>query len=107
MESISCRPRRLHWTGCRFDRAIEVGIFDHHRVELIDGEIRAALPMTDRHAQAIRLATYVLIEVFGPSSETVQVQCPMRLGEARPLPDFAVVAGTPRQSRRIPQRRCW
>ena len=53
--------------------------------------------MNDPHAQAIRLIPYVLMQAFPPTSETVQVQCPMRLGETRPLPDFAAIAGTPRQ----------
>jgi Uma2 family endonuclease len=91
------RPRRFRWTGGEFDRAVEMGIFDGQRVELIDGEILEAPPMNDPHAQAIQLAPYALIEVFPPTTETIRVQCPMRLGEARPLPDFAVIAGTPRQ----------
>ena len=93
----SGRPPRHHWTGNEFDRAIELGIFDGQRVELIDGDILEAPPMNDPHAQAIRLIPYILIQAFPPTSETVQVQCPMRLGEMRPLPDFAVIAGTPRQ----------
>jgi Uma2 family endonuclease len=76
---------------------MEMGLFGRRRVELIDGEILEAPPMNDPHAQAIQLTTYVLVAVFPPSIETVRIQCPLRLGDSRPLPDFAVVAGTPRQ----------
>jgi len=91
------RPPRFRWNGEDFDRAMEMGLFGRRRVELIHGEILEAPPMNDPHAQAIQIATYVLVAVFPPSTETVRVQCPLRLGDSRPLPDFAVVAGTPRQ----------
>jgi Uma2 family endonuclease len=54
-------------------------------------------PMKDPHAQAVRLATYALLQVFRPDQATVSVQCPMRLGESRPLPDLVILNGTPRQ----------
>lgn len=91
------RPPRHRFTGLEFDRMAETGLFDGKRVELVDGEILELPPMNDPHAQAIQLATYVLLAVFPPPVVTVRVQLPMRLGESRPLPAFAVVAGTPRE----------
>src|SRR5258708_158074 len=91
------RPPRHRWTGSEFDRAAASGLFDGQRVELIDGDILEMSPMNDPHAQAIQLMTYALMEVFPPTRATVRVQCPMRLGESRPFPDFAVVEGTPRE----------
>jgi len=90
------RPPRHRWTGSEFDRAAASGIFDGQRVELIDGDILEMSPMNDPHAQAIQLMTYALMDVFPPTRAIVRVQCPMRLGESRPFPDFAVVEGTPR-----------
>jgi Uma2 family endonuclease len=72
-------------------------------VELIDGEILELPPRNDPHAQAVQLCNYALLPIFPPSRETIRIQCPMRLGEYRPLPDLAVVSGTPRQVSRHPE----
>jgi Uma2 family endonuclease len=98
LHSASIGTRKRHrWSGSEFDRASETGVFDGHRVELINGEILELPEMNDPHAQAVQLATYALLPVFPPTSATVRCQLPMRLGESRPLPDLVVVAGTPRQ----------
>jgi Uma2 family endonuclease len=89
--------RRHRWSGSEFDRAAAAGVFDGVRVELINGEIKELPEMDDALAQSRQLATYAMLPVFPPTSATISVQCPMRLGESRPLPDIAVVAGTPRQ----------
>ncbi|HZL37587.1 MAG TPA: Uma2 family endonuclease [Tepidisphaeraceae bacterium] len=91
------RPPPLRWTGTDFDRADAMGLFDGKRVELMDGEILEMPSMNDPHAQAIQLGTYALLGIFPPTHATLRVQCPMRLGEFRPIPDFVVVAGIPRQ----------
>ncbi|HZL36923.1 MAG TPA: Uma2 family endonuclease [Tepidisphaeraceae bacterium] len=91
------RPPPLRWNGADFDRADDMGLFDGKRVELMDGEILEMPPMNDPHAQAVRLCNYALLAVFPPSRATISIQCPMRLGDARPLPDLVIVAGTPRQ----------
>ncbi len=80
----------------------ESGLFDGKRVELVNGEILELPPMNDAHAQAIQLTTYALLAAFSPPAATVRVQLPMRLGESRPLPDFAVVTGSPREVNRHP-----
>lgn len=96
-------PRRKKWTGPEFDRVVEVGLFANQRVELIDGEVLEMSPMNDPHAQAIKLANYVLLRVFPAERFTVQVQCPMRLGdESRPEPDLAVVSGPARAQTKHP-----
>jgi Uma2 family endonuclease len=91
------RPQPLRWTGREFDRASESGVFGDRHVELINGEILEIPPMNDPHAQSVRLANYALLKPFPPDRATISIQCPMRLGESRPLPDLVVVAGTPRQ----------
>jgi Uma2 family endonuclease len=97
------RPPRRIWTGAEFDQLVEQGMFDGQRVELIDGEILEMPPMNDPHAQAVQLATHLLISIFPATAATTRVQLPMRLGESRPLPDLAIVAGTPRQIVRHPE----
>jgi Uma2 family endonuclease len=103
------RPPRVTWTGEEFDRMSRSGLLDGRRVELIngdllekhveliDGDILEQAPMNDPHAQAIQLGTYALLQAFPPTHFTLRVQCPMRLGESRPFPDFVVVSGTPRE----------
>lgn len=86
-------PQRKRWTGEEFDRASLSGLFDGQSLELVDGQLLEVPPMNDPHAQAIQLANYALLNVFPPAGWTIRVQCPMRLGESRPLLDFVVVPG--------------
>jgi Uma2 family endonuclease len=91
-------PRPKRWTGAEYDRAVEMGLFDHQRLELIQGEVLEMSPMNDPHAQGITLVHYALLRVFPAERFTVRVQCPMRLGaDSRPEPDLAVVSGGPRE----------
>lgn len=96
-------PAWYRWKGDDFDRLVEDGFFDRQRVELVNGVIVELPPMNDPHGHAVRLTNYALLEVFPPTRATVSVQCPMRLGESRPFPDLAVIAGTPRQVARHPE----
>ena len=96
------RPARLRWTGEEFDRASESGAFDGHRVELIEGDILEMLPMNDPHAYAVQIGNYTLIKLFPPTRFTVRVQLPLRLGDSRPLPDFAIIAGPPLSNQQHP-----
>lgn len=87
-------PVRKLWTGDEYDRAVTAGLFDRQPLELIEGEIYRMSPMNEPHAQAVRLAQYALQRRFSIEQYTVQIQCPMRLGErSRPEPDVALLAG--------------
>jgi Uma2 family endonuclease len=97
MQLPAGRPPRFRWSGEEFDLACETGVFGNKRVELINGELLEVPPMNDPHAQAIQLANYALLPIFPPSTHTIRIQCPMRLGQSRPFPDLVVVNGTPRQ----------
>jgi Uma2 family endonuclease len=99
----SSRPPRYPWAGREFDQLMEEGWFDGKRVELVNGEILELPPMNDPHAQAVQLANYALLPIFPPTTSTIGVQCPMRLGESRPVPDLVVVKGTPREVSRHPE----
>jgi Uma2 family endonuclease len=102
-QTPSGRPPRLRWTGEEFDYASEAGVFDSRRVELIDGDILEMLPMNDPHGYSVQLGTYLLIRLFSPDKFTVRVQLPLRLGDSRPLPDFAVVIGSPAENDQHPR----
>lgn len=90
------RSPQLHkWSGAEYDRLVDLGIFDGKHIELINGEVVEMSPMNEAHARAIRLANYVLARVFPSDRFTVQVQCPLRLGEiSRPEPDLSVIEGS-------------
>jgi Uma2 family endonuclease len=89
---------RYRWSGEDFDRAVNSGIFGSQHVELINGDILERTDMNPPHAYAVQNGTYALLRIFPPEQYTVRVQLPMRLGESRPLPDFAVIGGTPDQN---------
>ena len=100
---LPIRPPRLRWTGREFDQAADMGLFGRRRVELIDGDILEQMPMNEPHAYCVQLGTYLLMSKLPPQRYTVRIQLPMRLGEERPLPDFAVVAGPPRDNSSHPE----
>jgi Uma2 family endonuclease len=96
-------PVRKRWTGAEYDRLVDVGAFDHQRLELIEGEIFKMSPMNDPHSMAITLVQNALLACFDTGQYTVKVQCPMRLGEdSRPEPDVALLAGGIRAHDRHP-----
>ncbi|HET6246932.1 MAG TPA: Uma2 family endonuclease [Tepidisphaeraceae bacterium] len=96
------RPKPPHWTGEAFDRATAAGVFDAHRVELIEGQLLEMPAMNEPHALAVQMGTYLLMKTFPPDRFTVRVQLPMALGESRPLPDFVILNGPPAQNFRNP-----
>ena len=87
------RPLRKLWTGEEFDRVSRSGAFDGQRLELVNSELLEMPPMNPPHAKAIRVVTYALLRAFPPPAWTLSAQCPMCLGESRPLPDFVVLQG--------------
>lgn len=92
------RPGPRLWSTQQFDELVKMGMFDGEKVELIEGELFEVPPMSDPHAQAVRLGQYALLQIFPPTETTISVQLPMRLPSgSRPLPDLAVVRGTPRE----------
>ncbi len=89
-------PRPLRWTCAEFHRAGELGLFEGKRPLLIDGVILEQGPMNPPHAVAVMLVQGVLLAIFG-AGWALRVQLPLVFGlETDPLPDFAVVRGSPR-----------
>ncbi len=91
-------PTRRLLTCDEFEQLVDSGVFaPEERLELIAGEIvQREVPVKSTHATAVQLVENVLREVFH-SGYSVRCQLPLRLSEYdEPLPDVAVVVGSPR-----------
>jgi Uma2 family endonuclease len=88
-------PGRYRFTREKYYRMVDMGLFTDTRVELIDGEIIAMSPQRDVHSVTLTLIDAALRTVF--SNCVFRTQMPLSLpGDNEPEPDFAVVAGSPR-----------
>ncbi len=89
-------PKTRRWTRAEYYQMADLGWFQGQRVQLIEGEIVEMSPMGNPHAAAIRLGSRALDPAFGPNFD-VRPQLPLDLSPISvPEPDFAVVAGHPR-----------
>ncbi len=96
--AVPAVPRPLRWTCAEFHRFGDMGVFEGRRAMLIDGVILEEGPMNPPHAITLELVGAVLPATFG-TGWRVRNQSPLVLGQdLDPVPDFAVVAGTPRGS---------
>jgi Uma2 family endonuclease len=87
-------PSRVRWSVEDYYKMAEAGLFDHRRVELIDGEIIEMSPMGSPHAVAAELTANSLRAAFGPKY-IVRNAKPLALpGESQPEPDVSVHLGT-------------
>ncbi|MBA4062309.1 MAG: Uma2 family endonuclease [Isosphaera sp.] len=91
------RPPQPHkWTVTEFNRMGDMGWFEGRRAFLLDGVILEQGPTDPPHANALGLGLVALQAAFGPTG-WVRVQSPLHVDPNNdPLPDFAVVAGGPR-----------
>jgi Uma2 family endonuclease len=81
----------------------ELGWFDGHRVQLIDGEIIELAPMGTPHWIAVNMAFRALLPVFPADRFTLTMQCPIDLdSDSEPEPDIAVIDGLPEQATGLP-----
>jgi Uma2 family endonuclease len=92
------RVMPLKWTVEDFHNVGETGIFEGRRPILLRGVILELGPMKTPHAVAVELATDALRAVV-PHGYRVRAQLPLVLSlDTDPMPDLAVVAGSPRDS---------
>ena len=95
-------PRRRLWNCDEFHRMWDQGWFAGQAVILVEGEILQMPAPNPPHDMSTSLADYALKAVFA-SGFTVRVQMGLVLGLATdPIPDVAVVAGSPRDYVRHP-----
>src|SRR5438309_1973038 len=90
------QPRVHRWTRAEFHQMSDLGWFQDQRVELIDGEIVDMPVPGNPHCVGTECVAEVLRGLFGPG-HWVRVQMPLALSiNSEPIPDVAVVPGTPR-----------
>lgn len=88
-------PYRKKWNREQFHALGDLGVFEGLRPMLIDGEIWEQGPMDPPHAYGIQLGMRILMTAF-PTGFDVRPQLPFNIGQRTdPLPDFAVVKGSP------------
>jgi Uma2 family endonuclease len=89
-------PRPLLWTVAEFHRVNASGVWKGRRPMLIRGVILEQGPMNPPHATGVELASDALRTAFG-AGWRVRVQLPLVVrADGDPMPDVAVVAGSPR-----------
>ena len=92
----------MRWTVEQYHQAIDAGVFEDRRVQLIDGEIIEMAPQKDSHAFAVRKIDAAMRRAF-KGAYTFSVQLPMSLGpDSEPEPDFAVLGGSVEEHRTYP-----
>lgn len=76
------------WSRERYDHAVETGVFEDARVELLDGEIVAMAPQSNPHARAVRWLRTHLVRGVDPGEWLVGSHEPIGLSEwSEPEPD--------------------
>lgn len=86
-------PQPFTWSVDQFQQLGDLGIFDHQRVELIEGQVLQMSPMRAKHTTAVALVEKALLRAFG-AGFYVRQQSPLPLGsKSQPEPDIAVVEG--------------
>jgi Uma2 family endonuclease len=89
-------PRPLRITVEQFNQMGDMGWFEGRRAYLLDGVILEQGPMNTPHATALSLVNDALRVVFA-IGWVVRGQLPLRVDQFNdPLPDVAVVTGSPR-----------
>lgn len=88
--------RSFRWTRDDYYRVAELGVFDGHRVELIDGEVIEMSPPGSPHSVTVELVERALEAAFG-SGYWIRTEQPLNLShDTAPQPDISVVRGDPR-----------
>ena len=96
--TATASPRPLRWTCAEFHRFGDMGVFEGRGAMLIDGVILEQGPMNPPYALTLELVEPALRTIFG-AGWRVRGQSPLVLGQdIDPMPDFAVIAGSPRSS---------
>jgi Uma2 family endonuclease len=88
-------PQPHRFTRAEYYQMADLGFFEGHRVELIEGEIVEMAAMKDLHAVMMGIVAHTLEQAFRGC--WVRSQLPLSfIKDNEPEPDFAVVAGSPR-----------
>jgi Uma2 family endonuclease len=86
-------PRRF--TRAEYHRMAEAALFQHERVELLDGVIVTMSPQNSPHAGTVHRLLFVLARMLGAAAH-IRVQAPIILNDwSEPEPDIAVCQPDP------------
>ncbi len=100
----SVGPEPMRWTAEDFYQMGGLPSIRDRKVMLIDGEVLSMPAPSPLHDMALQLVSDGLRTVFPPTHFCVRVQMGMFFGiNTDPVPDIAIVPGTPRQHARQPQ----
>jgi Uma2 family endonuclease len=100
-------PPRKRFTREEVQEMLDLGLSLIERCELIDGDLIDKMEKKPPHAVAIRLATDLFVEIFGPGRVLVQAPIEVAAAEQKwtwPEPDVAVLAqASPEYGQRHPR----
>jgi Uma2 family endonuclease len=84
---------QLHrYSLAEYDELVELGAFEDHHVELLDGFLLDMSPKSERHEDVIAwLVNEWIIPTLDAASQHVRVSSSLRLGASQPEPDVAIV----------------
>jgi len=92
-------PARRRFTLQEYHRLVEQGFFGDDRVELIDGEIVRMAPTGPEHSISTDRIGARLVMLLAGKPFYVRIQNPLAIGDHEPVPDVAVVSGSPEDYR--------
>jgi Uma2 family endonuclease len=93
------QPMRRRFTLQEYQWLVQQGFFGDDRVELIDGEIVRMAPTGPEHSISTdRIAGHLVLLLSG-KPYYVRIQNPLAIGDHEPVPDVAVVPGSPEDYR--------
>lgn len=77
-----------------YDKLVELGVFEHERVELLRGYVVHMSPQKSRHAAAVQSLNHLFVlALVGARRASVRVQLPLAISDdSEPEPDVALVA---------------
>jgi len=91
----SAAPSVHRFTRDEYYRMAEAGLFQHERVELLDGEIITMSPQNTPHASTVYRVAHRLEQLIG-NTTCIRCQLPIVLNDwSEPEPDIAVCAPDP------------
>jgi Uma2 family endonuclease len=91
-------PARRRFTLQEYQWLVQQGFFGDDRVELIDGEIVRMAPTGPEHSTTKSRLLLALMPLVGKGRH-LRVDDPLTLGDHEPVPDMAVVPGSPEDYR--------
>jgi Uma2 family endonuclease len=92
------QPMRRRFTLQEYQWLVQQGFFGDDRVELIDGEIVRMAPTGPEHSTTKSRLLLALMPLVGKGRH-LRVDDPLTLGDHEPVPDMAVVPGSPEDYR--------